>query len=406
MKKRTGKPQKRLLAFAVMLLGILLCSGCLKEENLKEKAEMLLEHVPETVSSEPEEVQRLREQDVAASDGEHLEYYFRQLSQEEQRTYREILEGTKNWETDIYLSTADSDGIDRAYHAMMLDHPELFWIRNRELTYKTIYDTYTVFQPGYTGTPEEAQSVQAQMESAYQEVAQAASGQDVYNQARIVYEYVINHVEYQAGENDQSLAGAFGDGKAVCAGYAAAVQYLLERLGAECIYVSGDAEGTEEGHAWNIVNMDGMYYYVDATNGDQPEFMEGNAEQMSQETILYDYLCPFPWEYEVSYQNDGEFSVPSCTSVDENFYVRNGSCFTGYDWDQVYGFACSILDGGNSLIRFKYTDEEGYQQAKSALLDQGQVEEIAQYYMNINGLGQVQYYYGFMDNLKTIYLKF
>ena len=102
---------------------------------------MLLDHVPETVSSEPEEVQRLREQEVAASDGEHLEYYFRQLSQEEQRTYREILEGTKNWETDIYLSTADSDGIDRAYHAMMLDHPELFWVRNRELAYKTMYGT-------------------------------------------------------------------------------------------------------------------------------------------------------------------------------------------------------------------------------------------------------------------------
>ena len=43
--------------------------------------------------------------------------------------------------------------------------------------------------------------------------------------------------------------------------------------------MEGSTKGSTEGHAWNIVLLDGQYYYVDATNGDQPEFLEGDAVQ-------------------------------------------------------------------------------------------------------------------------------
>lgn len=106
----------------------------------------------------------------------------------------------------------------------------------------------------------------------------------------------------------------------MCAGYARSVQYFLERLGIPCIYVEGSTKGSTEGHAWNIVLLDGQYYYVDATNGDQPEFLEGDAVQfVEHKTTLYDYLCPFPDEYREIYTASEEFPVPECTAVDKNF---------------------------------------------------------------------------------------
>ena len=69
------------------------------------------------------------------------------------------------------------------------------------------------------------------------------------------------------------MAGIFWKKQAVCAGYAGAAQYLLEYLNVPCIYVEGKTAGSTEGHAWNIITLEGEYYYFDATNGDQPEFL-------------------------------------------------------------------------------------------------------------------------------------
>ena len=188
------------------------------------------------------------------------------------------------------------------YHAVLKDHPELFWVHNREKVYKTTYSgrDYCQFSPGYTYTEEQRQEITQAMENAYQEVlSQIPDGADDYTKVMTVYTYVIDNTEYVISDDDQSIAGAFWKKQAVCAGYAGAVQYLLERLDIPCIYVEGDAANSTQGHAWNIVELNGQYYYVDATNGDQPEFLEGDAASLAEhKTTIYDYLCPFPQEYE------------------------------------------------------------------------------------------------------------
>ena len=360
--------------------------------------------------SDPKEVKLLRQQEVAATDEGHQEYYFQLLDEEQKRCYREMLEGIRDRQEEFYLTLADDSRVDLTYHALLKDHPELFWVHNREKVYKTTYrgEDYCLFSPGYTYTDEEVEQIRQSMETAFEEV-QAQLGADAsdYEKAKTVYTYIIDSAEYKASEHDQNIAGVFWKKEAVCAGYAGAVQYLLERLDVPCIYVEGSAQGSDDGHAWNICLLDGQYYYVDATNGDQPEFLEGDAVQLAEhKTTIYDYLCPFPWEYEITYTPSDEFPVPECTSVDMNFYVLNQGCFDYYDWQTIYDYCVMRLNNGAAVVRFKFSDQDAFDQARSQWIDGDAVQDVARYYMQMYGLNQVEYHYGVLENLKTIYYMF
>ena len=191
---------------------------------------------------EPGEVRTLKRQEVAQTDEGHQEYYFGLLNENEQRGYREILEGIRSFEDKFYLSLSGDNEIDRVYHAVLKDHPELFWVHNREKVYKTTYSgrDYCQFSPGYTYTEEQRQEITQAMENAYQEVlSQIPDGADDYTKVMTVYTYVIDNTEYVISDDDQSIAGAFWKKQAVCAGYAGAVQYLLERLDIPSRFVNG-----------------------------------------------------------------------------------------------------------------------------------------------------------------------
>ena len=362
------------------------------------------------ISGEPKEVEELRQMEVAQSEEGHQEYYFKQLTEEEQRVYRELLKGIRAREKEFYLTISDDNSIDRSYHAVLKDHPEIFWVHNREKIYKTTYSDsdYCVFTPGYTYTDGEIDEIQTAMEQSFQEV-RALIPEDAgdYEKVRIVYTYVIDHTQYQTGEDDQSIAGVFWKKSAVCAGYAGAVQYLLERLDIPCIYVDGSTKGSTEGHAWDIVKIGQEYYYVDATNGDQPDFLNGDAAQLEEhKTIIYDYLCPFPEEYEKTYTPSEELTVPACTAKDLDFYVLNQGYFEDYSWQDIYDYCKMRLDNGAAVVRFKFGSQEAFSEACQELLDDGVVQNVAQYYMKLHGLGQVEYHYGVMDNFYTIYFIF
>lgn len=362
------------------------------------------------ISGEPKEVEELRQMEVAQSEEGHQEYYFKQLTEEEQRVYRELLKGIRAREKEFYLTISDDDSIDRSYHAVLKDHPEIFWVHNREKIYKTTYSDsdYCVFTPGYTYTDSEIDEIQTAMEQSFQEV-RALIPEDAgdYEKVRIVYTYVIDHTQYQTGEDDQSIAGVFWKKSAVCAGYAGTVQYLLERLDIPCIYVDGSTKGSTEGHAWDIVKIGQEYYYVDATNGDQPDFLNGDAAQLEEhKTIIYDYLCPFPEEYEKTYTPSEELTVPACTAKDLDFYVLNQGYFEDYSWQDIYDYCKMRLDNGAAVVRFKFGSQEAFSEACQELLDDGVVQNVAQYYMKLHGLGQVEYHYGVMDNFYTIYFIF
>ena len=85
-----------------------------------------------------------------------------------------------------------------------------------------------------------------------------------------IYSYVSGNVSYDwAGlDNDttnieHSAYAALCEQKAVCQGYAAAVYKLMLMAGIDCRIITGLNQGIP--HAWNIVCLNGKYYFIDAT---------------------------------------------------------------------------------------------------------------------------------------------
>ncbi len=129
--------------------------------------------------------------------------------------------------------------------------------------YTTYYRYYCTVREGHSSmtADEYAQAVN----KAKNVAAQNNYGSD-YDKIKRVYEWICDNVAYDYSYNDGSIYDALIGKKSVCAGYAGAFQVIMEALGIEC-YIN-EGEVNREAHAWNIVKLDGKYYFVDATWGD------------------------------------------------------------------------------------------------------------------------------------------
>lgn len=96
-----------------------------------------------------------------------------------------------------------------------------------------------------------------------------------YEKCKSIMWWIRNHVKYDwhyYGESDKpagtryphDLTGAVLDGYAVCDGFAGVFYYMANAAGIQALYEDGTDDG--EGHAWNLVQIDGIYYYIDPTD--------------------------------------------------------------------------------------------------------------------------------------------
>ena len=181
-----------------------------------------------------------------------------------------------------------------------------------------------------------------------------------------------NGEEGNVPDDLRSIYGVFVKKAAVCAGYAKAVQYLLNALGIECAYYSNGE------HAWNIVNLEGAYYHLDATWGDSSNT---KPEENGEQGVSYDCFCLTTEEILrlSSHDLNDAYPAPICNSVACNYYVRFGLSLDQYDFNHARDIVLSMLSHGASSITLKAQSDEVYQAMKADLLDQHRFREILQF---------------------------
>lgn len=153
--------------------------------------------------------------------------------------------------------------------AVYNDHPELFWMNT---AYVCKYDKNKIcaeLELDFNETADELESASAAFNNTLNNIlTQVQNLGSNYEKEKRVHDLLIDKITYSAGaEMSQSAYSALVNEETVCAGYARAYQYLLQKLGIPCYYCTGYAG---EDHAWNIVALDDGYYNVDVTWDDTP----------------------------------------------------------------------------------------------------------------------------------------
>lgn len=197
---------------------------------------------------------------------EEIYPYYGMINDTQKALYRQIYANAdamiKNFAPVEDITATD---LKNAFTAVVNDHPELFWV---DTAYKYRYaplgqvaDITLVFNV----TANNIDNVKSEFADAAKQIIDETYGHYTdYEKERIAHDTLIGKVKYDANAPmNQSAYSALIYGRTVCAGYARALQYILQQLKIPCYYVTGYAG---ENHAWNIVKLDdGQYYNVDST---------------------------------------------------------------------------------------------------------------------------------------------
>lgn len=363
----------------ILLFSMLFLTGALfyvvrwlpsQESSLSEQkelgAEQEIQKLPEQILIQPDEELRAAQQDC---------YAFLQLAEEEQKIYLEILEALIHFRENVKLSSCDKELISRVFQCVLNDHPEIFYVEGYTYTEYTLGSLLKkiTFTGSYSYSQEEVEEKQGQIDS-YVNLCLAGMPKDAdeYEKVKYIYEYLIRHTDYDASARDsQNICSVFLERRSVCQGYAKATQYLLNRADVFSTLVLGRVVGGE-GHAWNLVRIDGAYYYVDTTWGDASYQAVGGSVYPIEKipTINYDYLCVTTEQMESTHTLDNVVDMPLCDSMEANFYVREGVYFTAWDEEKIRQVFQDSYERGDTYVTLKCAGPDVYQKMQQILIEQ------------------------------------
>ncbi len=104
-------------------------------------------------------------------------------------------------------------------------------------------------------------------------------GMNDHQKVKAIHDWVVLRLAYDSGLERYTAYEALKTGKAVCQGYSLLAYRMLSLAGIPARIVEGKVESGD--HAWNLVQLDGAWYHIDATWNDPVPDASGK--------VRYDY---------------------------------------------------------------------------------------------------------------------
>lgn len=120
-------------------------------------------------------------------------------------------------------------------------------------------------------------------------------GKSDYEKFKAVTNWIVSNVRYDDDNETKyqhDLTGAVLDGLAVCDGYAGTFYYMANAVGLNALFEDGIDNDNRIRHAWNLVQIDGIYYYADPTNAYFKEDGEPGSEVLYGQKYFFSLYTP------------------------------------------------------------------------------------------------------------------
>lgn len=299
-------------------------------------------------------------------------FYFNILNDDEKAVYNQIYNALMSCAESTGAPARDisDDKCQDVLSMVLMDNPNIFWCCNPPAAISVDSSGMVkniIFK--YCMSPSEIKRRNKKIEKAVKPFIKGIKeSMGDYEVALRAHENIINLIDYDSigldiqekdadrynkPDNLRSVYGVFVEEKAICAGYAKAYQYLLNRLGIECAYLKGPC--LDGGlHAWNLVKLEGDYYYVDVTFDDRSNT---ESRKNSNAGVSYDYFCITSAELAKSRNISKPELYPECVATKCNYFVRSKRFFKNYDAQQIGKLIVSAMKSGETEISFKAENE-------------------------------------------------
>lgn len=195
-------------------------------------------------------------------------YPYRQLlNSTQQAVYNQIYANAMAYNTETFTTVSEltTDELCDTMNSVFYDHPEIFWLNTSYKYGLNSSNKVVQVQLSFGISQDDLNTAKDAYNSA---IATIVSGASEYTseieKELYVHDAICSLASYDSSSAlNQSAYSALVNGSTVCAGYARAFQNVCQELGLTCYYVTGTSNG--EGHAWNIISIDGDFYNVDVT---------------------------------------------------------------------------------------------------------------------------------------------
>lgn len=369
------------LSKAIFLLSAaFLMTSCIGTEEVVRMAENTFMTERERESefiNKDENTARTKDPDVVAQDAAEVDFYACSTleSREEQQLYQEILRSLQNQETETELSTLNQDLLEPVFRCVLADHPEIFYVDGYTSTSYRLGSTLKkiTFSGDYTMDTAEIERRRILLEEAVEQWLSDMPEESDYEKAKYLYEYLISHTEYELGCDDsQNICSVLLNGRSVCQGYAKAFQLLCQRAKLPALLVTGKVNG--QGHAWNLIQVDGQWYYVDPTWGDASYRQEETGyPQSAYPAVNYDYFCVTTEQITRTHSIGEGQKLPECTAWEAQYYRHEGLYLESADPERIAELFRKAAQENAETVTFQCADDTVYHEVYRLLIEEQRV---------------------------------